>query len=72
MDLEVPVHRLLAAAAPGLALLREPIGELGDGLREARLDGGEVPLVARDQPRVCLGSEAVRQVEGTGHVITPI
>ena len=66
MDLQVPVHRLLADAAGRLALGIETVGQVGDRLLEALRDGREVLFVAGDQGRVGLGGEALGKVERTG------
>ena len=63
VDLQVPVHRLLAGAAGRPAFGVESLGEVGDRPLEALRDGREVLLVAGDQPRVGLGGEAVGKVE---------
>ena len=55
VDLQVPVHRLLAHAAGRPALGVEAVGQVGDRLLEALRDGREVLLVAGDQRRVGLG-----------------
>ena len=74
VDLQVPVHRLLADAAGRLALGIEAVGQVGDRLLEALRDGREVLLVAGDQRRVGLGGEAVGKVKRAGgqgvHVIS--
>ena len=76
VDLQVPVHRLLADAAGRPALDVEAIGQLGDRPLEGRRDGREVLLVSGDQRRVGLAAEAVRQRERTGrqlvHAVAPI
>ena len=75
VDLQVPVHRLLARAAGRLALGVEAVGQVGDRLLEALRDGREVLLVAGDQRRVGLGGEVVGKVEragSQGHSATPI
>ena len=66
VDLQVPVHRLLARAAGRPALGVEAVGQVGDRLLEALRDGREVLLVAGDQRRVGLGGEVVGKVERTG------
>ena len=66
VDLLVTVHRLLPGASGRLELDRQPLGEVGDRVLQARLDGGEVRLVGGDQRRVCLGREPVGQVERAG------
>ena len=66
VDLQVPVHRLLADAAGRLARGVEAVGQVGDRLLEALRDGREVLLVAGDQARVGLGGEAVGKVERAG------
>ena len=74
VDLQVPVHRLLARAARRLACGIEAVGQVGDRLLEALRDGREVLLVGGDQRRVGLGGEVVGQVEHAGrqgvHVIS--
>jgi hypothetical protein len=59
VDLQVPVHRLLAGATRCPALGIEAVGQLGDRLLEAVRDGREVLLVAGDQRRVGLRGEVV-------------
>ncbi len=74
VDLQVPVHRLLAPAAGRLALGIEAAGQVGDRLFEALRDGIEVPLVAGDQGRVGLRGEVVGKVKRAGqhtHFATP-
>jgi hypothetical protein len=66
VDLDVPVHRLLAYAAGRLALGIETAGQVGDRLLEALRDGREVLLVAGDQRRAGLGDEVVGQVKRAG------
>lgn len=66
MDLDVPVHRLLAEAAGRPARGVEAVGQLGDRLLQALRDGREVLLVAGDQRRFGLGGEAVGKVERAG------
>jgi hypothetical protein len=63
VDLQVPVHRLLAGAAGRPAFGVESLGQVGDRLLEALRDRREVLLVAGDQPRVGLGGKAVGEVE---------
>lgn len=46
VDLDVPVHRLLAEAAGRPARGVEAFGQLGDRLRQALREGREVLLVA--------------------------
>ena len=73
VDLQVPVQRRLAAVRGCPACLIQAFRKVGDRLLEALGDGGEVPLVARDQGRVRLADEALGKVEGAGgqgtHVI---
>ena len=74
MDLQVPVHRLLAEAAGRRALHLETVHQVADRLREGVRDSREMPLVAGNQCRVRLGCEMVREVERAGrqrvHVIS--
>ena len=74
VDLDVPVHRLLAYAARRLALGIEAAGQIGDRLLKALRDGREVLLVAGDQRRVGLGGKAAGKVKRAGtqrvHVIS--
>jgi hypothetical protein len=63
VDLQVPLHRVLADAAGCPALGLEAAGQVGDRLLEGLPDGGEVPLVGRDQRRVGLGGETGGKVE---------
>ena len=73
VDLQVAVECLLADAAGRLALGVEAFGELGDRVREALGDGGEVLLVGGDQGRIGLGGEVVREGESAaGQGLTPI
>src|SRR3954454_18733711 len=66
MDLQVPVHRLLADAAGGPSLGIEALGQICDRLLEALRHGGEMLLVPGDQPRLSLGREMLGKVECTG------
>ncbi len=66
VDLQVPVHGPAADAAGRPAGGFEAVGQLGDGLLQARRDGGEVPLVGGDQRGVGLRGEVVGEVERAG------
>jgi hypothetical protein len=57
VDLQVPVHRLLAPATGCLAFGVQAIREVSNRLLEALPDGGEVLLVAGDQRRIGLADE---------------
>ena len=76
VDLDVPVHRVLADAAGRFELGIEAAGQVGDRLLEALPDGRELPLVVGDQRRVGLGGEAAGKAERAGrhgvHVISPV
>ena len=64
VHLEVAVHRLLPLAGRCSQLGVEPRREHGDRLLESRADGGEVPLVGRDERRIRLVGQAFGEVEG--------
>src|SRR5699024_4295635 len=66
VDLQVPVHRLLAATAGCPTFCGEPLGEVGDSGLQVGSDRGEVCLVAGDQCRVGFGSQVVGEVEDAG------
>jgi hypothetical protein len=66
VDLQVPVHRLLADAAGRLALGVEAIGQAGDRLLQALCDGREVLFITGDQLRVGLGGEVAGKVKRAG------
>ncbi len=66
VDLQVPLHRLLADAARRLALSIKAIGQVGDRLLEDLRDGREMLLVPGDQRRAGLGDQAVGKVKRAG------
>ncbi|GMA22614.1 hypothetical protein GCM10025864_03730 [Luteimicrobium album] len=72
VDLLVAVERLLATADPCAPGGVEAVGEVGDGLVEARGDVREVPRVARDELGIGLGGEVMGEGEqvrgGVSHV----
>src|SRR5262249_9560402 len=63
VDLDIPVHCLLAYAAGCLAHGIEAVRQVGDRLLEALGDGHEVLLVVGDQRWIGLGDETVREVK---------
>ena len=56
VDLHVPVQGLLASPTGRPACRVEAVGQVGDGLFEARSDGSEMLLVVPDQLRGRLGA----------------
>ncbi len=65
VDLLVAVERLLAGATGCEPGRLEALGQVGDRLREAGGDRGEVLLVGGDEGRVVLGGQVPGEVEGT-------